>query len=296
MVAARRLQLGRDRRSDTQVRGGTGVFTGKPALRLDLEPDRQHRRADRFEPDRRRHRRRSRSTRIRTSTSRPTSPARRRASYELNVTDPDFKFPQVWRTNIAVDRRLPWGHHRHRRSTSTTRTSTASTTSTPTCRRRSRPSPAPTTGRAGSGRHARRPGRRAVRHAAQQRPGQPGHARLRAEEPERGQLVELRAASSKNTQLRPVGSRRLQLRRGEEPVDPESTAATSFSRNAHSGDPNNPGLGISLRSPGHRVFALVNYHRASTSASAPPRSRCSGKRATARSTARRESATCLPAT
>ena len=31
------------------------------------------------------------------------------ASYELNVTDNDFRFPQVWRTNLAVDRRLPGG-------------------------------------------------------------------------------------------------------------------------------------------------------------------------------------------
>jgi hypothetical protein len=28
-------------------------------------------------------------------------------SFELNVTDEDFKFPQVWRTNFAVDHRLP---------------------------------------------------------------------------------------------------------------------------------------------------------------------------------------------
>ena len=27
----------------------------------------------------------------------------------MNVTDPDFKFPQVWRSNVAVDRKLPWG-------------------------------------------------------------------------------------------------------------------------------------------------------------------------------------------
>ena len=31
------------------------------------------------------------------------------SSYELALTNEDFKFPQVWRTNIAVDRRLPWG-------------------------------------------------------------------------------------------------------------------------------------------------------------------------------------------
>ena len=30
------------------------------------------------------------------------------ASYQLALTDPDFKFPQVWRSNVAVDQRLPW--------------------------------------------------------------------------------------------------------------------------------------------------------------------------------------------
>jgi carboxypeptidase family protein len=31
------------------------------------------------------------------------------ASYELDVTDKSFRFPQTWRTNIGVDRKLPWG-------------------------------------------------------------------------------------------------------------------------------------------------------------------------------------------
>ena len=31
------------------------------------------------------------------------------ASYELDVTDQSFRFPQTWRTNVGVDRRLPWG-------------------------------------------------------------------------------------------------------------------------------------------------------------------------------------------
>ncbi|MFS4415864.1 TonB-dependent receptor [Maribacter sp. 2307ULW6-5] len=30
-------------------------------------------------------------------------------SNELNLTDPNFKLPQTWRTNIGVDHRLPWG-------------------------------------------------------------------------------------------------------------------------------------------------------------------------------------------
>ena len=50
----------------------------RPArLRLDLEPDRQHRRAHRVRAGRQ-HRPRARSARTRTTTSRPTSPARRR--------------------------------------------------------------------------------------------------------------------------------------------------------------------------------------------------------------------------
>ena len=31
------------------------------------------------------------------------------ASYELDVTDKGFRFPQTWRSNIGFDRRLPWG-------------------------------------------------------------------------------------------------------------------------------------------------------------------------------------------
>ena len=31
------------------------------------------------------------------------------SSFELAVTDPNFKFPQQWRSNIAVDQKLPFG-------------------------------------------------------------------------------------------------------------------------------------------------------------------------------------------
>lgn len=30
-------------------------------------------------------------------------------SYELDVADPHLKYPKIWRTNLAVDQRLPWG-------------------------------------------------------------------------------------------------------------------------------------------------------------------------------------------
>jgi len=92
----------------TQVRGGTGIFTGKPAyvwisnqigntgVLTGFIDSVTATTAYPFNPN--------------PATYKPTNvtgaPA---ASYELDVTDPNFKFPQTWRTNIGVDRRLPWG-------------------------------------------------------------------------------------------------------------------------------------------------------------------------------------------
>ena len=44
-------------------------------------------------------------------------------------------------------------------------------------------------------------------------------------------------------------------------IDPGSTAFASWSGNASPGDPNNPGLGFSSNSPGHRYFASIGYSR-----------------------------------
>jgi len=98
-----------DARGDraTQVRGGSGIFTGSPAFvwvsnqigangiltgfeRVDnsrtrpFDPN-----PDRYKPT--------------TVTGAPAP------QYELAFTDPDYRFPQTWRSNLAVDQRLPWG-------------------------------------------------------------------------------------------------------------------------------------------------------------------------------------------
>jgi hypothetical protein len=89
----------------TQVRGGTGVFTGSPAYVwisnqigntgvLTGFEQLENTRARPFNPDPRHY--------YQAATGNPAS------SFELALTDPDFKFPQLWRTNFAVDRRLPW--------------------------------------------------------------------------------------------------------------------------------------------------------------------------------------------
>ena len=107
LVAARRLQLGRERRPDHAGARRHGPLLGQTAVRLDFEPDRQHRRAVRIRSTRGT-RPRFRSTRI-PDKYKPAATGGVAASYELDVTDQSFRFPQTWRTNIGVDRRLPWG-------------------------------------------------------------------------------------------------------------------------------------------------------------------------------------------
>ena len=91
----------------TQVRAGTGVFTGPPlyvwisnqigntgVLTGFDQIDNTVTRPFNSDPNR---------YKPTTVTGAPAP------SYELDVTDTDFKFPQVWRTNLAVDHRLPGG-------------------------------------------------------------------------------------------------------------------------------------------------------------------------------------------
>lgn len=91
----------------TQVRGGTGIFTGRPAYvwisnqignngiltgfeRLNNVTNRP------FNPDPNAYK----------PTSVNGSPA---ANYELALTETSFRFPQIWRSNIAIDHKLPLG-------------------------------------------------------------------------------------------------------------------------------------------------------------------------------------------
>jgi hypothetical protein len=89
----------------TQVRGGTGVFTGKPAfvwisnqigntgmLTGTISVDNTTSYPFNPNPD----------------AYKPEATGTPPTSVSLALTDPDFRFPQVWRTNVALDRRLPW--------------------------------------------------------------------------------------------------------------------------------------------------------------------------------------------
>ena len=87
-----------------QVRGGTGIFTGRPAFVWISNQIGNNGVLSGFEQID------NTSTRFFTPTPIQfiADPNALPASYELALTDNNFRFPQVLRSNIAVDAKLPW--------------------------------------------------------------------------------------------------------------------------------------------------------------------------------------------
>jgi hypothetical protein len=92
----------------TQVRGGTGIFTGRPPLVfvsnqvgnngvltgfIDVSGSAASGYGFTADPAKY------------FTPSTPTLPS----TFDLALTDPNYKFPQVWKSNIAVDQKLPYG-------------------------------------------------------------------------------------------------------------------------------------------------------------------------------------------
>ena len=109
MLFSPRLGFNWDAKGDrtTQIRGGTGVFTGSPAYVWISNQVGANGLLTGF-------------SEVLKTTTRPFNPSpdaykpttvtgAPAASYELAFTDPDYKFPQVWRSNFAVDQSLPYG-------------------------------------------------------------------------------------------------------------------------------------------------------------------------------------------
>jgi hypothetical protein len=223
----------------TQVRGGTGLFTGPPIYvwisnqvgttgvltgfedlrNTNLRPWNPN--PDAYKP-----------TNV---TGEPAS------SYELALTDPDFKFPQVWRSNIAVDQRLPWdligtAEFLYSRDVNGISYINANL-------------PAAQTSFAGADTRPRWTSNRINANVADnivlgnENKGYSWHASASLQK--RFHQGFLKAAysygESKNT------------------VDPGSIAYGSWTGNAHSGDPNNPPVSNSQSFPGHRVFLAGSY-------------------------------------
>ena len=224
----------------TQVRGGTGIFTGRPAYvwisnqvgnngiltgfaQLDNTTTRP------FNPN--------------PDTYKPTEVTGKPASsYELALTESNFKFPQVWRSNIGIDQQLPGGlvatgefiysadvngvaYYNGNLPVQQTRFSGPDDRARWTSNRINSNIPNAVV-------------------LSNQAVGNSWVASFSLEKPFANGLYAKAAYSygeSKNT------------------VDPGSIAAGTWFGNAISENPNNPGLGFSSNNLGHRVFGVVSY-------------------------------------
>jgi hypothetical protein len=229
----------------TQLRGGTGVFTGRPAYvwisnqigntgvltgfeTLDNTTARP------FHPDPNRYK----PTNV---TGQPAS------SYELALTDNGFKFPQIWRSNIGLDQKLPGGivgtvEFLYNKDVNGIYYINANL-------------PAAQTSFAGADARPRWTNNRLHSHIS--------NAIV---------LKNQSVGSSWNfaTTLSKITSFGLQMRGAysynisKNTVDPGSIAFGSWAGNPHAGDPNNPGVGYSTpfaASLGHRVFLNASFTR-----------------------------------
>ncbi|MEW6703162.1 MAG: carboxypeptidase regulatory-like domain-containing protein [Bacteroidota bacterium] len=224
----------------TQLRGGTGIFTartmyvwisnqiGNTGVLTGFE-QLDNTKARPFNPDPNRYK----------PTNVTGAPA---SSYELSLTDKNYKFPQLWRTNFAVDQSLPFGlvgtaEFIYNRDVNGLYYINANL-------------PAAQTAFTGVDNRPRWTNNRINSNVANaivlknQNVGYSWNITASLEKPfSDGWMAKLayNYGVAKNT------------------IDPGSIASGSWFGNATPGDPNNPGVGFSATSPGHRILGAVSY-------------------------------------
>ncbi|MCC6410718.1 MAG: TonB-dependent receptor [Saprospiraceae bacterium] len=89
----------------TQIRGGTGIFTGRPPYVWVSNQIGNNGVLTGFIEG-------SNTTEYKFTTDpsifRPDNP-QAPSAYDIAYTDPSYKFPQIWKTNLAVDQKIPFG-------------------------------------------------------------------------------------------------------------------------------------------------------------------------------------------
>jgi Carboxypeptidase regulatory-like domain len=231
-----------------QLRGGTGVFTGSPAYvwisnqigntgvltgfeQLDNTTARPFNpNPDRYKPT--------------TVTGAPAS------SYELALTDKDFRFPQLWRSNIAIDRKLPLGltgtaEFTYGRDVNGIYYINANL-------------PAPNSAFAGADTRSRwvNVAGQGIANRLPANQNIPDAVVLKNED--KGSSWNVSASLEKSFRAGFVKAA-YSYGRSRNTVDPGSIAFGSWNNNPHPGDPNNPPVANSMYSPGHRFFAAGTY-------------------------------------
>lgn len=245
-------------RQTTQVRGGTGVFTGKPAyvwisnqvgntgvLTGFVQADNTT--AFPFNPN-------TEAYKPATVTGDPA------ASVDLAVTDPDFKFPQTWRTNIGVDHRLAWGitatgEFIYNRDVNGIAYLNANL-------------PAAQSSFTGADNRPRWVGASCTTPNAagcvtriNNAPGNQVTNAIVLKNQGVGRSWNLAGSLSKNLSQGFTMKAAYSYGESKNTVDPGSIAAGSFTGNAIYWDPNNPTLAFSSNSPGHRYYVAGSYSK-----------------------------------
>ncbi len=227
---------------NTQLRGGSGIFTGRPAYVwisnqigttgvLTGSEQLDNTRARPFNPNPDRYK-------PATVTGAPAS------SYALALTEQDFRFPQTWRTDIGVDHRLPWGvigtaEFLYNRDVNGVRYINANL-------------PAPTGAFAGPDGRARYLGNRINSNVS---------SAVVLQNQNVGRSWNLSGSASKTLSNGFLLKAAYSYGEARNTVDPGSIALGSWNNNPHTGDPNNPALAYSSNSPGHRVFVAAAYSK-----------------------------------
>jgi len=227
----------------TQVRGGSGIFTARPAYvwisnqvgnngvltgfeRLD------NTRARPFNPNINKYK-------PATVTGAPA------ASYELAFTDPNFRFPQIWRNNFAVDQQLPFGlvataEFLYDRDVNGIYYINANLAPANTSF-----SGADNRGRWTTSNRINAKIDNAIV-LKNQNVGYYWNASFALEKPFSAGFfgkIAYNYGEARNT------------------VDPGSIAFGSWNNNQHPGNPNKPGVGFSINSPGHRFIGALSYRQ-----------------------------------
>ena len=242
-----------------QLRGGTGIFSGRPAYVwisnqigntgvLTGFDQFDNTTARPFNPD--------------PNAYKPTAPptGAPAASYELALTDPNFRFPKLWRTDIGVDKQLPLGligtvEYMYNRDIDGIYYINANLPAAqsafvgvdsrmrwvgPSC---AVPTPGPCQNRINNA-----AGNVVARNIVMknQSVGRTWNIDGSLERPFSNGLFVKAAYNygvAKNT------------------IDPGSIASGSWNGNPMANDPNNPGLSYSANSPGHRFFLATSYRK-----------------------------------
>jgi hypothetical protein len=227
----------------TQLRGGTGIFTGKPAYvwisnqignngvltgfeRLDNTTTRP------FDPNPNRYK----------PTNVTGAPA---STYELALTDPNFKFPQLWRSNFGIDQRLPFGfiatvEGLYSRDVNGIYYINANQT-------------APNANFTGADTRPR------WTSSSARKIYQKVDNAIVLKNQNEGYYWSVSAALEKPFSDNWYFKAGYNYGEAKNTIDPGSIAFGSWNNNQHSGNPNNPGVSFSANSPGHRVFGAFSY-------------------------------------